>query len=153
MSRLRNTVSLLLTVAVALGIALTATGADSERKENVWLGVFTNPQAQRGHTAYLATCATCHTETLTGRPPAPALRGSGFVLRWDGKTVRDFYGRIRTTMPTDAPGSLSRQDTLDIVAYLFQVNGFPAGVDELAGSAVELQKTKITQHAEGSDGP
>ncbi len=162
-----NTVSRLLRVGVALGLAFavdvagqthdgeasaTATGAGSRVKENVWVGVFTNPQAQRGRTAYLARCASCHTEHLTGRPPAPALVGAGFVSRWDGKTVRDFYGRIRTTMPTDLPGSLSRGDTLDIVAYLFQANGFPAGVEELAGSAVALQQTKITQYEEGRDG-
>jgi len=116
----------------------------TEARGGAEVGFFTNEQAQRGQTVYIARCASCHTETLIGRPPAPALRGAGFMSKWRGKTVRDLYSRIRTTMPNDAPGSLSRGETLDLVAYFFQANGLPEGVAELAGSAAELQKIRIT---------
>jgi hypothetical protein len=34
-------------------------------------------------------------------------------------------------MPLDRPGSLSRQDNVDVVAYILRFNQFPAGKDEL----------------------
>lgn len=120
-------------------------------KENVWLGVYANSQADQGGAVYLARCSTCHEEDLSGRHPAPPLVGRGFLSKWSGRTVRDLYGRIRTTMPTDAPGSLSREETLEILAFIFRANGLPSGTDALAGSVAELQRIKITQHAQVQD--
>jgi len=54
-------------------------------------------------------------------------------------------------MPTDAPGSLSREETLEILAFIFRANGLPSGTDALAGSVAELQRIKITQHAQVQD--
>ena len=34
-------------------------------------------------------------------------------------------------MPEDAPGSLSEKEVLDIIAYVIQTNGFPAGDKEI----------------------
>jgi hypothetical protein len=52
-------------------------------------------------------------------------------------------------MPQNAPGSLSSQANADILAFMFQVNGFPAGKTELdrqaealAGIMLESQKKK-----------
>jgi cytochrome c len=39
---------------------------------------------------------------------------------------------IRTTMPSDGPGRLSRQQCTDIAAYLLSANNFPAGDGDLA---------------------
>ena len=39
--------------------------------------------------------------------------------------------RIRVSMPLNSPGSLSRQQIADVVAYLLRFNQFPAGKDEL----------------------
>ena len=127
--------------------AAPAVGSDTAR--SIWAGVYTNGQAQRGRTAYLAKCANCHRDNLAGSPMAPALVGTGFLLMWDGKSVRDFYGRIRTTMPSDLPGSLSREMTMDILAYLLQANGLPAGLEELEGSAEALQQIRITRNQVG----
>ncbi len=112
---------------------------------SVWDGVYTVEQAQRGQELYLGKCANCHAETMVGNFPAPPLRGSAFTSRWSGQTVKDLHSRIRSTMPVDVPGSLSRQETFDIVSYLFQANGFPDGDVELAGMPVELQLIRITQ--------
>ena len=43
--------------------------------------------------------------------------------RWQGKSGKDLFDKTRTTMPTNAPGSLSQQAYLDLVAYVLQVNG------------------------------
>jgi mono/diheme cytochrome c family protein len=138
----------LVAVAVAVGCALPLAGRAGEpepqEERNVWSGVYTKEQADRGHAIYLGKCAQCHAESLAGNPPAPALRGGGFVARWNGQSVRDIHSRIRSTMPLNAPGELTRPETFDLVSYLFQSNGFPAGTRELSGLPAELQQIKIT---------
>lgn len=61
----------------------------------------------------------------------PPLTGGAFMANWDGLTVGDLAERVRTTMPLTAPGSLSRQDTADTVAYMLRFNEFPPGKEEL----------------------
>ena len=61
----------------------------------------------------------------------PALTGGAFMANWDGLTVGDLADRIRISMPLNAPGSVSRQDIADIVAYILQFNQFPVGKEEL----------------------
>ena len=46
---------------------------------------------------------------------------------------------IRTTMPQGAPASLSPQAYVDIVAYMLQVNDYPAGDVELPTAESELE--------------
>ena len=118
--------------------------APQEAASSVWTGVYTTEQADRGRAIYLGKCAQCHAENLVGNPPAPALRGAGFTARWAGQSVRDIHSRIRSTMPLNEAGSLTRQETFDVVSYLFESNGFPAGDKELSGLPAELQQIRIT---------
>ena len=53
------------------------------------------------------------------------------------------FDQIRTTMPEDNPGSLERQQYIDVVAYIFSLNAFPAGENELPGDDDGLKKIKI----------
>ena len=46
-------------------------------------------------------------------------------------------------MPADKPGSLSRQDNADVVAFLLAKNGFPAGDAELLTQTEILKGIKI----------
>jgi hypothetical protein len=39
---------------------------------------------------------------------------------------------IRTTMPLDVLGRLSRQQNADVIAFMLKANGWPAGVLELS---------------------
>ena len=127
-----------LSVVVVLSTALGA--AAGAQRATVWDGIYTTGQATRGKSTYLATCTGCHTDSAT----APALVGKSFVSTWDGQTVRDLYSRLRTTMPADNPGTLSENAALDIVAYLLEANGFPAGEAELKGGTERLQAIQIT---------
>jgi S-disulfanyl-L-cysteine oxidoreductase SoxD len=94
-------------------------------------GVYTEAQAERGKKAYLNACASCHQEGLQGADLAPPLKGDDFVVPWSSQTVNDLFDRVANTMPADAPGSLPRDVDADIVAYVLQVNKFPAGAQEL----------------------
>jgi S-disulfanyl-L-cysteine oxidoreductase SoxD len=99
--------------------AQTSTGPETTVRD----GVYSAEQARRGRAIYDAKCASCH----DGGTMGPELWGDSFLAEWDNKTVGAFYARIQTTMPEDAPGSLSEGDVLDVVAYVLQTNGFKAG--------------------------
>ena len=116
--------------------AVTAASAQSK---TVWDGVYTDAQAARGKKLYIASCAACHQEGLQGADLAPALKGDEFLLLWNDKPIGEFVDRVANTMPQDAPGSLTPQENADIVAYILQVNRFPAGSTELPTDA-GLQK-------------
>ena len=96
----------------------------------MWEGLYTEAQAVRGKDAYLRACASCHMEDLGGHEYAGALAGYPFQMKWEDASVAEVFGRIRT-MPIGAAGSLTPPEYLDILAYLLQANGYPAGNDEL----------------------
>ena len=97
----------------------------------VWDGVYNDEQAKRGEATYVEACSNCHGRTLEGQDMTPALTGGGFMANWDGLSVGDLTDRIRSSMPFDRPGTLSRQENVDIVAYILRFNRFPTGKDEL----------------------
>jgi len=41
------------------------------------------------------------------------------------------FDRVRLSMPQDKPGSLTRQQVADLLAFILRANKFPAGKDEL----------------------
>lgn len=103
-------------------------------------GVYTKEQAERGQGLYDVTCASCHGPKLEGGS-AVALTGDQFTLSWSrpNLTLDDLYYIIRKTMPKDEPGSLTRDEYSDIVAYLLQQNGFPPGEKELTPDPAVLK--------------
>jgi mono/diheme cytochrome c family protein len=106
-------------------------------------GVFSADQAKRGQTKYTQACSTCHQADLSGSDQAPALVGGDFVDRWDGQSVADLADRIRTSMPADDVGSLTTPMSVDIVAYVLQTNGFPAGAEEMKPDRAALKAVMI----------
>lgn len=109
-------------------------------------GAYSAAQATRGESAYQLNCAGCHGETLDGRAMGP-LRGDKFLDRWREESLAPLFDHIRTRMPANAAGSLSAATYLDILAYILQVNQYPAGQQELtAGSLVSFKLV-------GKDGP
>ncbi len=111
--------------------------------QTVWDGVYTKEQAERGKDIYLAECVLCHGATLLGAEDGPAVTGEGFRMAWDGRTADQLVERIRTTMPSDGPGFLSRAQSTDLTAFIFSDNGFPAGETEMKPSLAALKKIVI----------
>ncbi|HET9271004.1 MAG TPA: cytochrome c [Vicinamibacterales bacterium] len=124
-------------MAVCLAVALKAAGP------SVWDGVYTVEQTRRGETAYLQTCASCHGTALEGGDMTPPLVGGAFTANWNDLTVGDLFERIRTTMPLDKPGRLSRQQNADVIAFLLKANGWPAGTVELPPDPPALNQIRI----------
>jgi hypothetical protein len=73
----------------------------------------------------------------------PPLAGNDFLAAWKDKTVGDLFEKTHSSMPASAPGTLSEQQTSDILAYMFSVGKFPAGTTELAAKQGELTTIKI----------
>jgi mono/diheme cytochrome c family protein len=118
-----------------LTMALSAQPATS-----VWDAVYTQAQAGRGRALYSQQCASCHGATLDGSGAAPPLAGADFKGNWNGQTADDLFEKIQTSMPADKPGTLSREQNADILAFLFMSNGFPAGQKDLPTDAAALAK-------------
>jgi len=113
--------------------------SSDEASRSVWDGVYTNEQADRGHSVYHSQCESCHGETLAGGDEVAPLAGAQFLANWSGLTVGDLFERIRKSMPANDPGRLTSQQNADVLAYVLAFNTFPPGQTELP-PAVELLK-------------
>ena len=111
----------------------------AQQTTSVWDGIYTEDQAKRGAPLYAQRCSACHGADLTGGEMAPALADSVFKSNWNGLSVGDLFERIRVSMPQDSPGSLSRQQYADIIAFMFSKGEFPAGKTELSTKTEELK--------------
>ena len=120
------------TAAVWSGVVGAAQG------RTVWDGVYTAEQARRGAEAYERACAECHGADLGGGDMAPGLAGVQFVYNWHGFSARDLFERLRVSMPPDQPNRVGRQEKADILAFMLEANGMPAGDAELASRAGPL---------------
>lgn len=124
-----------LTVFVAISSA-SAQGTDSTSKgKSVLQGVYTEEQATRGDGEQQSNCSACHgTENYSG---------AAFAKAWIGRTAFDLFDQLKTTMPEDNPGGLSAQQYTDVIAYIFKINGFPAGTEPLSTDPEVLRLIKI----------
>ena len=120
---------------------LTATIASSDD------GLYSAAQAARGEETYQQFCSVCHGARLQGTPAAP-LTGETFRGRWeDGRhTLDDLYYIIRSLMPNNAPGSLSKAQYAEVVAFILKVNNYPAGEDELVPKAAAMKAVTLQPH-------
>ncbi len=110
-------------------------------------GVYSPAQAARGAQVYGQRCAQCHGDDLSGSDfgdGAPSLKRADFMV---GRTLKDAFDRIKRGMPFDAPGSLTDEQYVDVVAYLLRENGHPAGTQDLTSSADVLGSLVVTRRA------
>ena len=105
---------------VVTGAALLAVVASTGRGES------SVAHAENGGKLYAEVCAECHGATLGGGK-GPPLRGAAFLQNWQHKTAHDLYGRILTTMPADAAGTLPDETVVDITIYVLKQNGVDLG--------------------------
>jgi alcohol dehydrogenase (cytochrome c) len=95
-------------------------------------GWYSTDQAAQGATLFAQKCAVCHGAKLQGGA-GPALAGKQFFLRFGGKPVSQLWYDVHTEMPLNAPSSLPNADSLALVAFIFQRNGFPEGASPIVG--------------------
>jgi S-disulfanyl-L-cysteine oxidoreductase SoxD len=110
---------------------LSGAAQQSPPARSVWDGVYTAEQAKRGESLYAQHCSSCHGSTFEGGEMAPPLAGGAFNANWNGLSLGDLAERIRISMPQNSPGSLSRQQYVDILATMLGGGEFPQGKTEL----------------------
>jgi mono/diheme cytochrome c family protein len=123
--------------------AVARPAQEPETTRTVWDGVYNEAQSKRGQALYGERCAHCHSENLAGGESATALVGDSFEAGWNGLTVGDLFERTRISMPQDKPGSMTRQQVADVLAYIFEVNKFPKGEKELDRTLPALKSIKL----------
>jgi cytochrome c len=143
--------------ACAAFLVLISALVHAQATRTVQDGVFSAAQATRGQGLYADQCGLCHGDMLEGSQ-GPPLTGEFFVSRWSAQPLSDLANKIRNTMPAGAPGSLSPQQSVDLVAHLLKTSGFPAGKTDLASDEASLTriawpKTAVAAAAPASSGP
>jgi mono/diheme cytochrome c family protein len=113
----------------ALGVCGETSGRD---------GWYTSQQAAAGAEAYKKSCDSCHGATLQGGM-GPALVGKLFWQTYGGKKVSTLWSSVHTQMPMMAPNSVPAKNSVNIMAFLLQKNGVPAGA-KLLDDTVDLSK-------------
>src|SRR5215510_1390078 len=127
-------------------VALAGLGLAAQSARTNWDGIYSEEQAARGEQLYTERCGKCHGDTLGGQEAAPALTGTTFYSNWEGESLEALLDRIRTTMPQDKPGSLSRAQNADILAHMLHVAGFPTGPMPIDGQAGALATVTIRMY-------
>ena len=122
--------------ATSLAGFAMATGAFAAPARNsIWDGVYSEPQAERGHTLYMQSCSRCHGADLSGTFEIPPLVGR-FMPYWSGSTLDALFDYVSTAMPLDHPGALGPAANADIVAFILKRNDLPSGSKELSADRV-----------------
>lgn len=125
---LRKTVSLrrsfgLLTKAAA-ATALLAAACPAVQALSLNDAIFSAEQAKTGRRLYRKHCQTCHEEEYF----------ETVVLVWNGEPLSELFSVMAAIMPQNNPGSLTDQEYLDVLAYIFSAGGYPEGSQPLLSS-------------------
>jgi mono/diheme cytochrome c family protein len=108
---------------------------DNAADTSVLVGAYTGAQATRGQTVFRATCGNCHsTSEFSGAP---------FQRKWAGQPILTFFDHVRTSMPLDNPGGLSRAEYAAVLAYILKLNGYPEGRADLPNEADALRRIRF----------
>ena len=123
-------------------LAVLSAMAHAQAPRSVQDGVFTDAQAARGQALYGTQCASCHGDGMKGAQ-APPLVGEAFAGNWSAQPLSALAGKIRNTMPAGAPGTLTPEQSADLVAHILKTGGFPAGRTELPSAEPALAQVSL----------
>lgn len=119
--------------AVVFLALLNASSVAAQTRRAVWEGVFTAEQAARGKLIFATTCATCHGADLSA-VNRPALKGEVFLNHWMEGSLDALFTQVKSMPPNRA--NLGGTAYVDLLAFLLDANGFPAGLQELSMDAI-----------------
>jgi mono/diheme cytochrome c family protein len=125
-------------LVLVAGFALYA-----QEERTVWSGVYTEAQSKRGEGIYLEMCGNCHGAELEGLDMSPPLAGATFGSNWNELTLGDLADRIRISMPADRPGTMTRAQVADVMAFMLKANSFPSGPTDLPQEVLRLKQIRI----------
>src|SRR5262249_61253391 len=102
---------------------------------------YTTAQAERGRSVYAEQCASCHGQNLDDGAFAPSLTGLEFRTKWGQQSAEPLFTYTATRMPPNRPGSLGEARYTELMAFILQQNGSPAGSPELMTATPPLRPT------------
>ena len=129
----------------ALAFGSTAAGF-TPQKSTTNDGIYTKAQADGAKKQYDKICADCHAFTVAAKkkPKDLPLGDEPFFETWTGRQLSEMISLIALTMPNDGSAVVTDADAVDLVAYILQQNGYPAGskplTKETASAVVERPK-------------
>ena len=123
--------------AAVASAAAVAGGATRQAGGTVLDGVFTTAQVARGERTFRDVCAACH--------DTAEFSGGRFRITWVGLSAGDLFDTISTLMPEGDPGSLRPAQYASVVAYLLDLNGYPAGDTPLPANLSALRALEIVE--------
>lgn len=112
-------------------------------ERTIFDGVYTAEQADRGMGFFGTDCATCHSNTARGSSAAPGLIGYTLDSKYADQSLYTYFDYMRSNMPPGNAGWFTDQEYADIVAYLLELHGAPAGDAELEGTQEALSTITI----------
>jgi cytochrome c5 len=135
----------LITWAGALALSSTvAVGSAAQKTTNE--GVYTKAQADGAKAPFNKMCAQCHAFSVAAKkkPKDLPLGDAPFFENWSGRALSDLSTLIALTMPNDGSATVSDTEALNLVAYILQQNGAPAGSKPLtkATASAILERPK-----------
>ncbi len=86
---------------------------------------------------------------MDGQPAGysgPALKGKDFADPSYNFHVSDIFNFVSKQMPAATPGSLSHEEYEQIMAFILQQNGYPAGPKALVYAEAEKSSVPIRYH-------
>lgn len=98
-------------------------------------GVYTSEQAEVGRRVFENECGLCHASA--------EFSGRVFQLTWAGRPLAGFYIQVSNTMPLEAPGSLPAEEYAAVLAYILELNGYPAGDEPLPAESSALSAIQL----------
>lgn len=104
--------------------------------------LYTAAQAKAGQHQFLDNCAMCHGPTLEG-DVGPALKGKHFAPAKADYHVSDIFTIVSHNMPATQPGTLPHKTYVQVMAFLLQQNGYPAGSKALTFEGAMHSKAKF----------
>ena len=127
--------------AVALVLAVVHRSSASPHPQettadiSTMTGVFTSAQAARGEETYMTICVACH--------PAGTYTTPAFKTSWANRPLSDLFSIIKNTMPKVDPGTLTAEETAQVIAYILKTNGVPPGKTDLPSELSALKTIRI----------
>jgi len=113
-------------------------------QKSVLDGVYSKSQADGAKVQFDKLCAECHAFTVATKRKAEdlPLGDEPFFRNWEGKPLAELVSLIVFTMPNDGRAAVEEAEALNLVAYMLQQNGFPAGSSPLTKATASAMFTR-----------
>src|SRR4029434_10016818 len=85
----------------------------------IWSGIFTDEQAERGKANFTQSCVRCHGADLAGLT-APSLNGNRFIGAWENENLYKLFVKVRDTMPPNFGTILPDEAKLDVITFILR---------------------------------